>query len=880
MSNLSKTVAYLKRNGIVNTGYAVAERLSADKASDYRYVAPSAEHIEQQKAFSQKTSIKFSIVTPVYETPSEYLKAMIQSVLDQTYSGWELILADASVSTTPKEVIGQFDDERIKYIKLESNRGISENTNAALEKASGDYIVLADHDDLLTVDALFEIASAIVKGIGRGMAPELLYTDEDKCDGSATTFYEPNIKLEFNLDALLSNNYFCHITVLKAELAQKLKFRHEYNGAQDFDLVLRAVLELKRRLGENYRKAIAHVPKVLYHWRCHEASTAANPGSKDYAYEAGLCAVEDFVNELLEFAKVKPTVCHMKHRGFYRVNWGRDIFRLRPEIAAVGGYIISGGKITGGIYDENGVCPYQNLNKHYSGYLHRAVIIQEAYALDIRSLTPCPLLKNLHGQLLAEYENERKSDPKADIRKYNKEFAEAVKRRNMIMLLDPQYSAGGIDAGSSEKMVAGGIGAGSSEKMAAGGIGAVSSEKMAAGGISAENLQVMSAGASDEDLPNGKDTGYTGDSNELLKNVESELGSQERLPVSVIIPNYNGIQYLADCVESVLQSTPLPEEIIVVDNGSSDGSADMLAEKFGAQTIGASEDLQATQTDIMDNSAASSADNHGHSSRVKLIRHSDNLGFTGAVNHGIRESSQPFVFLLNNDTTIEPDCIAKLCTAMSAQESDCKIFSVQALMVSMSRKDLVDNAGDSINPLGWARNRLQGHKTDEIRQSLTVPVFTACAGACMYRREILDEIGLFDDRHFAYLEDVDIGYRARVFGYENYCRRDAVVYHKGSAATGSRHNAFKVKHAAQNCVLVHTKNMPLLQYIINLPFFIIGHVIKALFFTLKGLGGAYVGGFANGLKMVLSKDGMKHHIKFRFKNLWNYVCIQVSMWTI
>ena len=796
MSNLSKTVAYLKRNGIVNTGYAVAERLSADKASDYRYVAPSAEHIEQQKAFSQKTSIKFSIVTPVYETPSEYLKAMIQSVLDQTYSGWELILADASVSTTPKEVISQFDDERIKYIKLESNRGISENTNAALEKASGDYIVLADHDDLLTVDALFEIASAIVKGIGRGMAPELLYTDEDKCDGSATTFYEPNIKLEFNLDALLSNNYFCHITVLKAELAQKLKFRHEYNGAQDFDLVLRAVLELKRRLGENYRKAIAHVPKVLYHWRCHEASTAANPGSKDYAYEAGLCAVEDFVNELLEFAKVKPTVSHMKHRGFYRVNWGRDIFKLRPEIAAVGGYIISGGKITGGIYDENGVCPYQNLNKHYSGYLHRAVIIQEAYALDIRSLTPCPLLKNLHGQLLAEYENERKSDPKADIRKYNKEFAEAVKRRNMIMLLDPQYSAG----------------------------------------------------ASDEDLPNGKDTGYTGDSNELLKNVESELGSQERLPVSVIIPNYNGIQYLAECVESVLQSTPLPEEIIVVDNGSSDGSADMLAEKFGAQT--------------------------------KLIRHSDNLGFTGAVNHGIRESSQPFVFLLNNDTTIEPDCIAKLCTAMSAQESNRKIFSVQALMVSMSRKDLVDNAGDSINPLGWARNRLQGHKTDEIRQSLTVPVFTACAGACMYRREILDEIGLFDDRHFAYLEDVDIGYRARVFGYENYCRRDAVVYHKGSAATGSRHNAFKVKHAAQNCVLVHTKNMPLLQYIINLPFFIIGHVIKALFFTLKGLGGAYVGGFANGLKMVLSKDGTKHHIKFRFKNLWNYVCIQVSMWTI
>ena len=247
-----------------------------------------------------------------------------------------------------------------------------------MEAASGSYIALLDHDDTLEPDALYRMMNAALEEKKRrGEMPWMLYSDEDKGNGDMSEFYEPHYKMDFNLDLLLSNNYICHFLVMKAELMKKLRFRREYDGAQDHDLVLRAAGELLNDTGR-----IVHVPHILYHWRCHTGSTAENPQSKMYAYEAGRRAVEDFCNRQNWKIKVE----HTKHLGFFRVEYTGNILAQRSDVAAVGGRLISGGKIVAGAYDENGGVLYQGLNRHFSGYMHRAVLQQDAAAVDVRKM--------------------------------------------------------------------------------------------------------------------------------------------------------------------------------------------------------------------------------------------------------------------------------------------------------------------------------------------------------------------------------------------------------------------------------------------------------------------------------------------------------------
>ena len=229
--------------------------------------------------------------------------------MQQSYPHWELILADATEDHSVEEVLKQQGflkeqptdgetepvaaDPRLHYVHLKENAGIAANTNQALPYAKGEYIGLLDHDDVLTPDALYEMADAIIKAYDRGVKVAFAYSDEDKCDGEETRYYEPNHKENFNYDLILSNNYICHFLVMDAELMKRLRFRPECDGAQDYDLVLRCVAEVLTEGGQTAEKSILHIPKVLYHWRCHEASTAANPHSKKYAYEAGLRALRD-----------------------------------------------------------------------------------------------------------------------------------------------------------------------------------------------------------------------------------------------------------------------------------------------------------------------------------------------------------------------------------------------------------------------------------------------------------------------------------------------------------------------------------------------------------------------------------------------------------
>lgn len=378
-AGVKKTLYYLRRNGWMSTYYAVRERLAERKRQPYTWKSPSQEELERQRqeCALKEPPLTFSIVVPCHRTGEQYLRELIDSVGSQTYPHWELILADATEDDSVERVISTFTDSRIRYFRLGENGGIAENTNRAIERAIGNYVGLLDHDDLLTEDALYEMWKAIEAGTVQGAAPALLYSDEDKCNGDATEFFEPNRKEDFNLDLLLSNNYICHFMMMERELIQALLLRREFDGAQDYDLILRAAERL-----EGQSERIAHVPKVLYHWRCHVSSTAENPRSKMYAYDAGRRAVQSFAEGKGWQVKVEDT----EHLGFYRIEYTGDPLKIRQDLGAVGGPLIHKGRICGGRLAEDGKVFYGGLNHRFSGNLHRAVLHQDAEALDIRNI--------------------------------------------------------------------------------------------------------------------------------------------------------------------------------------------------------------------------------------------------------------------------------------------------------------------------------------------------------------------------------------------------------------------------------------------------------------------------------------------------------------
>lgn len=309
---------------------------------------------------------------------------------------------------------------------------------------------------------------------------------------------------------------------------------------------------------------------------------------------------------------------------------------------------------------------------------------------------------------------------------------------------------------------------------------------------------------------------------------------------TVIIPNLNGIKYLKNCLESLQTCEETDFPVVVVDNGSTDGSAGLVEREFPS---------------------------------VTLIRFPENRGFSAAVNAGIRAARTPFVILLNNDTTVEKHFVSFLTNAV---KEDGKYFSAGAKMVSMDDPDVIDDAGDYYCALGWAFARGKGKR--RTRYDRRCNVFAACGGAAVYRTDVLKELGLFDEAHFAYLEDIDIGYRARLHGYLNRYEPKAVVRHAGSASSGSRYNEFKIRLSSRNSVYLIGKNMPPLQIALNLPFLFAGFFIKYLFFVKKGFGRLYVRGLCKGLKLSLSEKGRARKISYRKGTFTIYVRIQAELW--
>ena len=426
IANLKKTIYYLQRNGLRDTFLAALERLqeksgpaacegpgSPEDSEEYdtrKVLSPEKLQLQRERGWQEK--VKFSILVPAYRTPEVFLRAMIDSVLEQTYGELELILADASGDESVKKVADTYRDSRLVYVPLENNAGISENTNAALEKARGDYVALLDHDDVLTPDALYEMALQIERKRLAGERAAILYSDEDKCDETGSRYYEPHRKMDFNLDLLLSNNYICHFLAVETELARKVGFRREYDGAQDYDFVLRCVAALAAESGGlgAAQDRILHIPRILYHWRCHRGSTAVNPRSKMYAYEAGEQAVKSFLEGCGWRGQVKP----LHHLGFYRVHYDH-VFEDRPELGAVGGPVWDRKKkMIGGIYRASGRCPYEGLSRGFSGYMHRAALQQEAFAVDVRNMVLRPGLWETYEQVTGVPYSEREQRfPKA-----------------------------------------------------------------------------------------------------------------------------------------------------------------------------------------------------------------------------------------------------------------------------------------------------------------------------------------------------------------------------------------------------------------------------------------------------------------------------------
>ncbi|HIZ59414.1 MAG TPA: glycosyltransferase family 2 protein [Candidatus Dorea faecipullorum] len=309
--NIKKGILYFKHFGPKEFWVRLTERFQTDDVDYeewYRNHRPSEEELERQLRGKFAYMPLISILVPVYNTPESFLKQMIQSVRAQTYGNWELCIANANPGN--KEVgdilrIASEKDKRIRVTDVPENEGIAQNTNAALKIASGEYVGLLDHDDLLTKDALYEV----VKALNQQEKPEMLYSDEDKVTTDLTEHFQPYMKPDFNLDLLRSNNYICHFFVAKKSLIEDVgAFRGEFNGAQDYDLILRC---------SEKAAGIAHIPRILYHWRVHKASTADNPASKMYAFDAGKSAIEDHLKRCGQDGEVS----HAKDLGYYRVKY-------------------------------------------------------------------------------------------------------------------------------------------------------------------------------------------------------------------------------------------------------------------------------------------------------------------------------------------------------------------------------------------------------------------------------------------------------------------------------------------------------------------------------------------------------------------------------
>ena len=308
---IKKGLLYLKHYGPKEFWIRLHERFEPEEVPYgpwYEAYVPDEKTLEEQRKHSFSHAPLISVAVPAYRTPPQFLREMIESLVAQTYGNWELCIANGSPDDSAMaEILEEYEkkDRRVRFKNLTKNLGIAENTNAALAMAEGEFVGLLDHDDLLAPNALYEVVCALEKN----PEADAVYTDEDKVTMNLEEHFQPHLKPDFNLDLLRSNNYICHFFLARKSVIETAGgFRREFDGAQDHDFIFRCV--------ENSRKVV-HVPEILYHWRTHKASTADNPASKMYAYDAGKRAIEAH----LKRTGTDGIVSHTPDLGFFRVKY-------------------------------------------------------------------------------------------------------------------------------------------------------------------------------------------------------------------------------------------------------------------------------------------------------------------------------------------------------------------------------------------------------------------------------------------------------------------------------------------------------------------------------------------------------------------------------
>ncbi|MHC1685685.1 MAG: glycosyltransferase family 2 protein [Clostridiaceae bacterium] len=311
IENYHKFKRHIDKYGYKATFKKILQKFSRKRFSYKYWIKKNSltkQEIQEQRLHQFEYNPKVSIIVPTYNTPRNYLVEMLESVVDQTYYNWELCIADGN-STEPhvKEVLDQYSEKYSNVVVryLDENKGIAENTNAAIELANGDFIALLDHDDLLPVNALYEV----VDTINKNEDVDFVYSDEDKIDENSKERFDPHFKPDYSPDTLRSYNYICHFSVIKKDLLDKVGgFREGFNGSQDYDLFLRITEQAKN---------IVHIPKILYHWRVHRNSTAGNAASKLYAFESGVKAIQEHLGRV----NLKGKVQQGDALGLYKIKY-------------------------------------------------------------------------------------------------------------------------------------------------------------------------------------------------------------------------------------------------------------------------------------------------------------------------------------------------------------------------------------------------------------------------------------------------------------------------------------------------------------------------------------------------------------------------------
>lgn len=410
MGLINKALGVYQRYGFLGFMIKLSEKIQSPMRSYGKRVhefMPTEEELSEQRAVHFLIEPRISIVVPAYETKTEFLEELIASLEEQSYENWELCIADASssdiVENVVREHITKYEREKtrygIRYLRLGKNAGISENTNEGLKLVTGSYIGFMDHDDVLEKNALYEVVNCI----NHFPEADVIYSDEDKVSYDLKHHTQPHFKPDFNLELLRDNNYICHFLVVSKMLLEKVGgFRKEFDGSQDYDFILRCVEQAKQ---------VKHIPKILYHWRMHSASTAGDSDSKTYTFDAGQRALEEHFKRLEIDAEVQKRIevgCfHIKYKD-KKSYQEEDFILLLPEgvvpcgddwkeelysycsqkrVGIVAGKTIdTHGKVrqNGYVYDVKGdVRPaFCGLNTKYKGYCRRAVLAQEMGAVS------------------------------------------------------------------------------------------------------------------------------------------------------------------------------------------------------------------------------------------------------------------------------------------------------------------------------------------------------------------------------------------------------------------------------------------------------------------------------------------------------------------